>query len=179
MKKTLCLILCLFICIGLCACEKEPEEVTLTADNINDYVTVDLSFGDVDIDETTIPLTDNSRYYLSCSATLSIKPKGNYTFTNTSCDVLLAKGGKWLVSTKSDTKYPNDLSISVPNSDGIWFKTTAKYRGTINLDKNGYGEKNISLYQYSTTKNNIEKLHPSAIEWYYPIKLVNGTITAN
>ena len=161
MRRFACLLLCIALCGCFVSCSSEPEEVTLSKDNISEYVSVEVTFGEVDVadNESTI---HRGKYYLTCLATITVKPKGDYIFTNTSVSCVLDEGGRWL---------PVRASGSVSASDLLYY-----WSGNIQLDKEGYGETTVSVFCYSDT---YDKMHPSAENWACYTLSGSGTVTKN
>lgn len=146
MKKLVCLFLCIALCGCLASCSAEPEEVVLSKDNLSEYVSIELTFGEVDVADNESP-THDEKYYLTCLATITIKPKGDYAFTDASVSCVLDEGGRW-TPVKSG---------SIGATDFLY-----DWNGGISLDKEGYGETTVSLFCYSDT---YDKMHPSSEEW--------------
>lgn len=151
MKKLLCLIMCAVICFNFASCSEPaaPEKITLTKDNVLDYVFIDVYFGEVNVYENET-FTYRGKYYLTCVATISVKPKGDFRFEDASlaCNV---ETDNWLPS----------------------YSAADSYNYTIMLDKDGYGEKSIFVYGYSDM---YQLLHPSRVAWdLFPYK-ANGTV---
>lgn len=162
MKKFVCSFLCIALCVCLAYCSAEPEEVTLSKENLSEYVSIVLTFGEVDVadNESTI---NREKYYLTCLATITIKPRGDYVFTDTSVACVLDEGGRW-----TPIKKTNEKQTAL---DMLY-----EWSGGIQLDKEGYGETTVSVYCYSDT---YDKMHPSSAEWGCYAISATGTVTKN
>lgn len=161
MKKLVCLFLCIAFCVCFASCSAEPEEVVLGKDNLSEYVSIELTFGEVDVADNESP-THDGKYYLTCLATITIKPKGDYTFTDASVSCILNEGGRWT---------PMKTSGSLTGSDLLY-----EWDGSLQLDKEGYGETTVSLFCYSDT---YDRMHPSSVEWECYAISATGTATRN
>ena len=161
MKKLVCLFLCIILCFCVASCSKAPEEISLNEENISEYVSVEVTFGEVDVADNEKP-THNEKYYLTCLATISIKPKGNYTFENVSVSCALNEGGRWSPIKSSGKMKAVDFQYD--------------WHGSINLDKDGYGEKTVSIFCYSDT---YDKIHPSSANWECFAFSASGTAIKN
>ena len=161
MRRFVCVLMCIALCGCFISCSAESEEVALSRDNISEYVSVEVTFGEVNVadNESTI---HKSKYYLTCLATITVKPKGDYVFTDTSVSCVLDEGGRW---------FPIRASGSVSASDLLY-----DWSGSVQLDKEGYGEAAVSLYCYSDT---YDKMHPSAENWECYASSASGTVTEN
>lgn len=147
MKKLICFSLCVIMLCGCCTACKH-EEVSLTKDNISDYISIEITFGEVSVEENNTS-GRLGKYYITSLATISIKPKGDYKFTDASVTCFLNKTGSWYVSNTSNT---------------------------LNLDKDGYGEKTVMVYSYSMKSQGV---YPSSVNWNPRASNASGTVTIN
>lgn len=162
MKKIICLLLCIALCSCFVSCNKEPEEITLTKENFSDYAFIDINFGEVTITETDASIwNQDEKYYLTCMATVTVKPKGNYTFKNASVSLKLSRQNDWI-----------PMRAHSPNLGS----TTPDWSGSVQLDKNGYGEITVFFYHYSNT---YEKKHPAIFRWECSRGNISGTLISN
>ena len=158
MKKFICLFLCIALCGCFIGCSEKTEEITLSRENVSEHVSIELSFGEVNVAANESPVR-SEKYYLTCLATISVKPKGDYDFTDASVLCVLDEGGRWTpVKTNEKTTA---------------FDTAYDWDGNIPLDKEGYGETTVSLYCYSNT---YEAVHPSSQKWECYAIGASGTV---
>ena len=141
MKRTVSIFLLAAIMLSLFSCTvAEPKPpVSLTKENVTDYVFLDYSFSELMLDEHT---SSNIDYYAQCTLTVKIKPLADYDFNDASCEV----------------------SYSVPVTNGwrtIGGSTTLSGKKTVRLDKDGYGEAVINLYAYVFESYT----HPAELDW--------------
>ena len=161
MKKLICLILCIALCVCLVSCSSEPEEVALSEENLSKYVSVDITFGEVSVADNK-SLTHNEKYYLTCFATITVKPKRDCSFTDASVYCVLNEGGRWT---------PVKTRGKMTATDFLY-----GWSGVIRLDKEGYGETTVSLFCYSNT---YDRMHPSSEAWKCYAIDAYGTVTKN
>lgn len=158
MKRLLTVILlCSVLLLSSCA-EEEIPEISLSTENIREYVAVNLSFGDIAAEES-----DSGGYYLSCICYIDIVPTGDYKFDSASIGYNLPSTSDW-------------KAVEVNGSENDWeIKTTHNtLNASIKLDKDGYGSTRVYLYCYSSS---IEKMHPTQRgEWSLDIQGVSGTV---
>lgn len=161
MKKIFLIFLIACMIFSFASCSQKEKKVELNRQNILNYVFFEASLGDV--------TKDGSVFY--CPVTLTIKPKGDYSFKNVSCtctfkDVSEIQMFSWNVDDKGLNE---NLSVFAPNPGDCW-------KGVINLDKDGYGEvviyiKNSPLSETSTIAR------PKLTNWNREIITVEGTVT--
>ena len=163
MRKLLSLIICVAICICASSCARKTDMVTLERENLSEYLSVDVTFGEVSVfnNESRI---NNGKYYLTCLATISVKPQGDFAFEGASVFCVLDEGGEW---TPIETKKTGGIKIADLMYD---------WEGRVSLDKEGYGETTVYLYCYSDT---YDKIHPSFEEWKCYASGAKGTVTKN
>ena len=160
MRRFICLLLCVALCGCFASCSDEPEEVALSEDNISEYVSVEVTFGEVDVSDNASTI-HSEKYYLTSLATITVKPKGDYIFTNAFVSCVLDEGGKWKAIKSGSTDAVDLLS---------------DWSGSISLDKEGYGKTTVSLFCYS---NIYDKMHPSSAKWECYAASATGTVTQN
>ena len=160
MRRFICLLLCVALCGCFASCSDEPEEVALSKDNISEYVSVEVTFGEVDVSDNASTI-HSEKYYLTSLATITVKPKGDYIFTNAFVSCVLDEGGKWKAIKSGSTDAVDLLS---------------DWSGSISLDKEGYGKTTVSLFCYS---NIYDKMHPSSAKWECYAASATGTVTQN
>ncbi len=158
MKKIICLLLCAIICLCCVSCEKK-----ISTDNMDDYVFIEISFGEITHEFNTTKLTDET-YYITCAATIIVKPRADYSFENASINLKLEIPAPWKIA-----HVASQMEKFSPDSFPSW-------QGTINLDKNGYGEKTIFLYCYC---DYFEGVHPAKYKIEQEITSVSGTLKKN
>lgn len=165
MKKILFFIIALVFAVCSVSCAKASEEIelnTLGNDGIRQYLSIDLTFSDFDFAKSTSSI-HKDEYYIMCTATVIVKPVGDYSFENASVVVHLRDNDIWRSARKSSS-----------NTIGATF--THEWFGRINLDKNGYGKATIFMTRYSDT---YEYVHPSTIDWMPYLSAGEGTIIVN
>lgn len=162
MKKLFCLFLCIVLCGCFVSCSKEPKEISLSKDNLTEYLAVDIVFGEVKATENESSIY-SAKYYLTCMATVSVKPKGDYTFTNTNVVCVLDKSGGW-------------TPIKKTGGNRNAYDVLYDWNANIQLDKEGYGETTVTLFCYSNTYN---RVHPSSKKWKCYAVSAEGTVTKN
>lgn len=143
----------------LSSCEEKEE---LTKANILDYVFFELVYGEVTYtkkDSSVMP------YELQCTATLKIKPKGEYIFENTSCTCTLVQSSDIL------SLYGWNVAEKGMN-EGALIGSEKGWKGVINLDKDGYGEISIRIRRSSTETSG----YPKESNFVRSIVKVTGTV---
>ena len=160
-------MLTIILCLTMFSCNKKSEDIT--TENIKDYVSITLSFGDVSIEkyEEESPYnTDNTltKYYLHCMCTITVKPKADYNFKDASLEVSIPENGFW----------------SVLNSERGGTSLASRYGKlngpvTIPLDKEGYGSRSVFVY---TTSDEFVGFHPlnRGGGWKYTISKASGSV---
>ena len=167
MKKIYSLILILCLAISLFSCgSEESQPITLTNTNYEDYLNVEISFGDFNVQAVEEPIgllsnTTETNYYVNCLCYVTITPKSDYSFKDASIGFKIEKSG-WEV----------EYSIINP---------TVKIGGTkqdydrVYLDKDGYGVCSVLLTQKTTDAT---KLHPLKTSTKFTLKNnASGTVT--
>lgn len=157
--KICSLVLCIATMLTCSACKDAPEKVSLSEKNILDYVFLDINFGEVDVHDNPSVIYSSNKYYLTCLATISVKPKGDFCFEEASVFCEFKPTDSWIPLQKSN------LAAMVPDSKRSYI---------IQLDKDGYGEKNVLVYRYD---DYFDKRHPSSVEWNLTASSPKGTVT--
>lgn len=119
--KILLLLICFNILLFSTSCSLSDQRIQLTGDNINDYVSISLSF------EPIYKVVAEKETDTYSSVVVSIVPKSNFSFENVTCSIKLGINPGWKVIS------PNDVII-----DGIHILK-------ISLDKNGYCKEHVTL----------------------------------
>lgn len=158
--KICSLVLCIATMLTCSACKDAPEKVNLSEENILDYVFLDINFGEVDVHDNPNQLYSSKEYYLTCLATISVKPKGDFSFEGASILCKFKLTDNWIPLKKGHMI----LSQKVDEERGY----------TIQLDKDGYGEKNVLVYCYG---DRFHEQHPSRVEWNLTASSPKGTVT--
>ena len=161
MKKLIAVFLCFSYILCLFSCKK-ASGADISTDNIFDYVNISETYGDVSVTEN-VSGTNSGKYYLTCTATLRVSPKGDYSFTDAFLVVGINGGGEW-TAIQPGGKELNGVDLLY------------EWNGKIALDKDGYGETTVFMYCYSNT---YDKMHPSRFVWYYSVASADGTVTEN
>lgn len=158
MKRLLTLILlCSVLLLSSCA-EEEIPEISLSSENVREYVAINLSFGDIAVEESA-----SGGYYLSCICYIDIIPTGDYKFNSASIGYNLPSTSDWKA-----------VEVNGSEKDGEIRTTHNTLDASIKLDKDGYGNTRVYLYCYSSS---IEKMHPTQRgEWSLDIKSASGTV---
>lgn len=162
MKKFVCILLCIIICGCFVLFLKVPKKNTLDQNNILDYVSIEINFGDVNIFDNDS--SQNYKYYLTCLATITVKPKGNYDFTDASVTCALGK------ETLLYSNPWNPKRTYLEDNNIIYLKDWEK---KIQLDKDGYGETTVFLTCHS---NSYDDMHPYAAYWRLSASDAAGTV---
>ena len=157
MKKILFIIIALAFAFCSVSCTKEPEEIELTRDNAKEYLSATISFGNVEFISNPSAIY-GGKYYLTCTATISIKPRGDYIFKKASVACSLSKGGKWKVIKKAD---------GITATDFLY-----KWSDSIEIDKEGYAETTVLIFLYSDDNT----AHPYQDEWECTVNSATGTV---
>lgn len=150
MRKFVCLLICIVLCISLPSCA--DKTVKLTQQNIQDYVWIDISYSEWEVTDAGSSLLYAEYYYVTCTATISIRPRGDYSFADASCYYELP--------------FVPDYSSRID----CWRLSDGQNRH-IKLDKDGYGEKVVYLYRYSSKD---KKEYPSTT---VSVDKAEGTVT--
>lgn len=158
MKRLLTVILlCSVLLLSSCA-EEEIPEISLSTENIREYVAVNLSFGDITAVESA-----SGGYYLSCICYIDIVPTGDYKFDSASIGYNLPSTSDWKA-----------VEVNGSEKDSEIKTTHNTLNASIKLDKDGYGSTRVYLYCHSSS---IEKMHPTQKgEWSLDIQSVSGTV---
>lgn len=173
MKKFLAIFFVLSICFSLVSCEKK-----LTASNIEDYVFIDLSFGEIQIyeyEDTDLSGNIVTKYYMTSLCYIDVFPKSDYSFSNTSLKINIPENGSWKVYNLTDEPKPgfsNPLLESFPSD----------WEVEIKLDKEGYGSTTAFVYAIISDSlfGDFKKEHPCVeYNWQYKIKSVSGSVVKN
>jgi hypothetical protein len=141
----------------------------LSTENLSDYVFIEINFGEITHDPSTryVPVINGKkeeRQYITCLATITVKPRADYSFTNASVKLKIDVPQPWKIA-----HVKNSLENYAPNAFPSW-------EGTINLDKNGYGEKTIFLYCYN---DYFEEMHPANYKITQEITSASGKLKKN
>lgn len=158
MKKLIATVLL----ISTLVCWVSCSETVIDINNISNYVFVDVSFGELNVQEA---IDKKEEYYLTCLATITVKPKGDFLFKDATVSCTIDKkytaGGKhhlWKVICESESIF-SIVGKEIP------------------LDYKGYGETTLLLYCYA---DDYEKYyHPSIYSWNLNIRKASGTVTSN
>ena len=118
MKRIVSIFLLAAIMLSLFSCTAtEPKApVSLTKENVTDYVFLDYSFSELMVE----------KLFQQCTLTINIKPLADYDFNNASCEV--------------------SYTVSEAKEWTVVGTTTLSGKKTIRLDKEGYGEAVINLF---------------------------------
>lgn len=184
MKKIICLIICISFCLCFWSCgnrkEEDTQEVSLTTQNLKDYVAVNLSFGDVNVTEssgTTSPssiTTPQKTYYLSCICYVDIVPTGDYKFDSVQIKYDLPSKTEWKAVEVNGSEGSPSNEIKTINSK-------SNLDPIINLDKDGYGSTRIYMYYKSDffhKPKSLNEAHPTQSgDWALDMISVSGTVT--
>jgi hypothetical protein len=169
MKKAfIVFIIFLSVCLNFVACENQSQQINLNASNINEYVNIQLVFGNVEENTYTEVVSQEQVNYLSCVCYVIVTPKSNYNFTNAKITLGIKKG----LFSETDAWSPKVYSIY----------TTVKDSGecTVQLDKNGYGVSSIYFEKKGATLIGMQNVanHPlTDTQWSTTIKSASGSIT--
>ncbi len=145
MRKLLLVLVSMLLLLGcLTGCSKNEEPISLSAENINDYLSISVEFGNVSVSEVSSTLS-GGKYYLSCIATITVESKKDYLFSDAWCYWILDDVGRW-----------QQLSSS---GDKITVYENVNAHGKIQLNKEGSGKSVIELYCYS---DRIDRVSPHA-----------------
>lgn len=158
MKRLLILILlCSTVLFSSCS-EDELSEISLSTENIREYIAVNLSFGDIVAEEISA-----GSYYLSCICYIDIVPIGDYKFNSASIGYNLPSTKDWKAVEVNGSEKDSEIKTIYNTQNAV-----------LKLDKDGYGSTRIYLYGYSSS---IEKMHPTQRgEWKLDIQSVSGTV---
>lgn len=159
-------LLFLIVVLTFTSCEKEPVEPTkLTEENLYNYVSIDITFGDLTV--TDLSYGDTKRNVLSCLCTITVIPNADYNFENAYIRYKVNDNENWNVVM---TRTANDSSGPLLSSGDV----------KLYLDKNGYGSDSFYVWQtFSSSPININKHYPAQLRWDYEIKSVAGTVVEN
>lgn len=177
MKRIFLLFLIIVLIFTSCvSCGKEPEEpIKLTEENINDYVSIDLTFGELAITDVE-GYGDSKQTLLSCLCTITVIPNADYKFENAYIYYQVKDTGEWNVITThiAEEKIDKSTRSILPLLDERSVK--------LHLDKNGYGSDSFYVWQkLSSTHINFNgrNHHPAQLTWKYNIESVSGTVLKN
>jgi hypothetical protein len=137
---------------------QEPEKIVLISSNADKYLAIEVTFSEFKYSITN-NILHQGQYYITCNATILVKPRADYKFVNASVKVSIRNTNGWDI--------PNENSDTF--SDSSWYKN-------IELDKNGYGKATVFMARHSI---NCEYVHPSRNSWTPKFTSASGTITIN
>ncbi len=169
MKKAfIVFIICLSVCLNFFSCKKQNQQIYLNQSNINEYVNIQLVFGNVEENTYTEVVSQTQVHYLSCVCYVIVTPKSDYNFTNAKITFGIKKG------------VLSDTGAWSPKVHSIYTTVNDSGECTIQLDKNGYGVSSIYFEKKGATLIGMQNVanHPlTDTQWSTTIKSASGSIT--
>ena len=161
MRKIFALALCFSMLACLFSCEKNEKSIGFTTDNAFEFVSYTLAFDGITVRENT-NATMSGKYYITCTATLRVAPRAEYSFDDAYLWFGFDFDGGW-----------NAIHVG-NNTAGT--SLIYDWDDVVRLDKDGYAERTIELFCYA---NSYDKLHPSNAKYDCKLCTAGGSVRGN